>query len=70
MKSNITKLRQLIFSKSNEFTPYYIKLFLSKRGNKKHIVKNCLTYLPLQTQTLEETVQIMQNNPFLQKRII
>ena len=64
MKSNITKLRQLIFSKSNEFTPSYIKLFLTKRGNKKHIVENCLKYLPLQTQTLEETAQIMQNNPF------
>ena len=69
MKSNITKLRQLIFSKSNEFTPSYIKLFLTKRGNKKHIVENCLKYLPLQTQTLEETAQIMQNNPFRFKRV-
>ena len=55
--------RQLIFSKSNEFTPSFIKLHLTRAGHKKQIVENCLKYLPLETQTLEETIQIMEH-PF------
>lgn len=54
-------LKEVIFSQRNEYTPLYIKTNLLRRKftKNKQLLDNILKYLPLETETLEETENLL-----------
>ena len=69
-------LKQVVFSTRNEYTPLYIKTNLRRRKLKynNNFLDNLFKYLPIETETLEDTERLLfsqsltykHNHPFIE----